>query len=93
MTEKPEASGDAEALRLAHALEYGTYLLSVERDATAATLRRLAAEVERLKRKEEMLDEAVLLLGTIRNDLRDTANSANGLLNRYVTGGITGEPK
>lgn len=31
----------AEALRLANALEDGTYLLSVERDATAAEMRRL----------------------------------------------------
>ena len=34
----------AEALRLADALENGTYLLSVERDATHAELRRLHAE-------------------------------------------------
>lgn len=33
-----------EAQRLADALEQGTYLLSVERDATASELRRLDAE-------------------------------------------------
>jgi hypothetical protein len=38
-----------EALRLADALEQATYLLSVERDNTAAELRRLHGENERLK--------------------------------------------
>ncbi len=39
-----------EALRLADALEDGSYLLSVERDATAAELRRLhAIEAEHIK--------------------------------------------
>lgn len=38
-----------EAQRLADALEQGTYLLSVERDATAAELRRLEAENEALR--------------------------------------------
>ena len=39
MTAQPEA------LRLADALEHGTHLLAVERDATAAELRRLHAQV------------------------------------------------
>jgi hypothetical protein len=43
MTDQPEA------LRLADKLERGTYLLSVERNNTAAELRRLHAEVERLR--------------------------------------------
>ena len=43
MSEKPEA------LRLADALRDGTYLLSAERDATEAMLRRQHAEIERLK--------------------------------------------
>ena len=38
----------SDALRLADALEQGTYLLSVERGATAAELRRLVAENEAL---------------------------------------------
>lgn len=38
-----------EAQRLADALEQGTYLLSVERDATASELRRLDAENEALR--------------------------------------------
>jgi hypothetical protein len=38
-----------EVLRLADALEQATYLLSVERDNTAAELRRLHGENERLK--------------------------------------------
>lgn len=38
-----------EALRLADALEQATYLLSVERDNTAAELRRLHGENKRLK--------------------------------------------
>jgi hypothetical protein len=42
MSEKPEA------LRLANALRDGTYLLSAERDATEAVLRRQHAEIERL---------------------------------------------
>lgn len=40
---------NTEALRLADALEQGTYLLSIERDATAAELRRLDADNEQLK--------------------------------------------
>ena len=43
MSEKPEA------LRLANALRDGTYLLSAERDATEAVLRRQHAEIERLR--------------------------------------------
>ena len=43
MSEKPEA------LRLADALRDGLYLLSSERDATEAALRRLHAENERLR--------------------------------------------
>lgn len=39
---------DKEALRLADALRDGTYLLSQERNATEAELRRLHAEVERI---------------------------------------------
>lgn len=42
MSEKPEA------LRLANALRDGTFLLSAERDATEAVLRRQHAEIERL---------------------------------------------
>jgi hypothetical protein len=41
-----------EALRLADALEQGIYLLSVERDATAAELRRQHAEIERLQEQK-----------------------------------------
>lgn len=47
MSETPEA------LRLADALERGTYLLSRERDATAAELRRLYAECEALRADAE----------------------------------------
>ena len=43
MSEKPEA------VRLADALRDGTYLLSLERDATEAALRRLHAGNERLR--------------------------------------------
>ena len=43
MSEKPEA------LRLADALRDGLYLLSSERDATEAVLRRQHAEIERLR--------------------------------------------
>ena len=43
MSEKPEA------VRLADALRDGTYLLSLERDATEAALRRLHADNERLR--------------------------------------------
>lgn len=42
-----------EALRLADALEQGIYLLSVERDATAAELRRLHAKVTELEAQIE----------------------------------------
>lgn len=42
MSEKPEA------LVLANALRDGTFLLSAERDATEAVLRRQHAEIERL---------------------------------------------
>ena len=42
-------SAQPEALRLADALEHGTHLLAVERDATAAELRRLHAELQRLQ--------------------------------------------
>ena len=42
-----------EALRLAYALEQATYLLSVERDNTAAELRRLHGENERLKAAQQ----------------------------------------
>ena len=45
MSDKPEA------LRLADALEQGKFLLSVERDATAAELRRLHAEIEEWRTK------------------------------------------
>lgn len=45
MSDKPEA------LRLADALEQGKVLLSVERDATAAELRRLHAEIEEWRAK------------------------------------------
>ncbi len=48
-------SNQPEALRLADALESGTYLLSRERDATAAELRRQHAEIERLKVEREAL--------------------------------------
>lgn len=44
-----------EALRLADALEQGTYLLSVERDATAAELRRLHAKVAELEAQLEAI--------------------------------------
>ena len=44
-------STQPEALRLAAALEQGKFLLSVERDATAAELRRLHAEIEEWRTK------------------------------------------
>jgi hypothetical protein len=53
MKEQPEA------LRLADALRDGTYLLSVERAATEAELRRLHADVERLTRERDVLLEAL----------------------------------
>lgn len=46
-TEKPEA------IRLADALEQGTFLLSIERDATAAKLRHLHAKVAELEAQLE----------------------------------------
>ena len=49
MSEKPEA------LRLADALRDGPYLLSSERDAAEAVLRRQHAEIERLKAENEAL--------------------------------------
>lgn len=48
-----------EALRLADALEQGTYLLSVERDATAAELRRLGAENDKLREENGVLQYAL----------------------------------
>jgi len=48
-------SNQPEALRLADALESGTYLLSRERDATAAELRRQHAEIELLKAERDVL--------------------------------------
>lgn len=59
------SSGEQEALRLADALEQGTYLLSVERNATAAELRRLVAEVGALREKLEDAEENVALLGAV----------------------------
>lgn len=59
------SSGEQEALRLAEALEQGTYLLSVERNATAAELRRLHAENETLREKLEDSEENVELLGLV----------------------------
>ncbi len=47
MNEQPEA------LRLADALDRGTYLLSRERNSTAAELRRLHTEIERLRADAE----------------------------------------
>jgi hypothetical protein len=47
MSEQPEA------LRLADALDRGTYLLSRERQSTAAELRRLHTEIERLRADAE----------------------------------------
>ena len=69
-TEQPEA------LRIADALQDGTYLLSVERDATAAELRRLHAanvdcmawyeaiksDYDKLKAEHEALRKAVTKL-------------------------------
>lgn len=62
-TEQPEA------LRIADALQDGTYLLSVERDATAAELRRLHAAnldcmawYEAIKADYEALRKAVVKL-------------------------------
>ena len=49
----------SEAQRLADALEQGTYLLSVERDATAAELRRLDAENEKLREENGVLQYAL----------------------------------
>ncbi len=46
-----------EALRLADALERGTYLLSRERDTTAAELRLLHAEVQRLEKANRLLQQ------------------------------------
>lgn len=51
------SSGEQEELRLADALEQGTYLLSVERNATAAELRRLhdvEVEAQRTERNRDM---------------------------------------
>jgi len=53
MTAQPEA------LRLADALEHGTHLLSVERDAAAAELRRQWQEIESLKLALEQTDGVV----------------------------------
>lgn len=47
----------SEALRLAGALEGGTYLLSAERNATAAELRRLHRENEALSARVQELGE------------------------------------
>lgn len=51
-TEQPEA------LRIADALQDGTYLLSVERDATAAELRRLHAQNDQLRKAVSRLHTA-----------------------------------
>jgi hypothetical protein len=61
-----------EALRLAHALEQGKYLLSVERDATAAELRRLHAMkadlLEALKSTERAMSNRDFALMTLCGD-------------------------
>jgi hypothetical protein len=61
--ERESMSKQPEALRLAHALEQGKYLLSVERDATAAELRRLhevnAELLEALKEAEDALADYI----------------------------------
>ena len=49
----------SEALRLADALRDGLYLLSSERDATEAVLRRLHADNERLKAENKRMREAL----------------------------------
>ena len=55
-------NNQSEALRLADALEQGKYLLSVERDATAAELRRIEklerVNAELLEALRELLSEA-----------------------------------
>lgn len=58
------------AQRLADALEQGTYLLSVERDATAAELLKLEAENAQLRADLERKSDAIQRLWAERDDLR-----------------------
>ena len=64
MTKQPEA------LRLADALERGTYLLYLERDNTATELRRLH-EVN-----QKLLEALVLIMNTCNSDLEYRVNTS-----------------
>jgi len=69
-----------EALRLADALEGGSYLLSVERNSTAAELRRLHAENIELKAKADVAQAGYLAaVQTAR-----WQESTNKELNRHI---------
>ena len=73
-------STQPEALRLAAALEQGTFLLSVERDATAAELRRLFAIEAQRDELLEALRDALHLIETISPIEGDTSRRARAAI-------------
>ena len=84
-------SKQPEALRLADALECGTYLLSVERDITAAELRRLhEVNVELLEALKMLLDD-ITDYQTINN--LGGANNHSQVQARAAIAKATGETK
>jgi len=77
MTDRPEA------LRLADALDRGTYLLSRERNSTAAELRRLHEENERLHQINQWHEMKLSVRGYVMQI--DDLKAANAELRRLQT--------